>query len=460
MMLLLLAGCSLFPQSSYVRPDIEMPEQWQAATEENTQRTEKFWESFNDPLLNDLIEKALKVNNDVRAATIKVQRARLEAGLAGTDLYPTPSASADASFSKDLKDGNSTRNFSAAAGLSYEIDLWGKYSGSYDAELLEVEATEADLRSAALSLIGTTADLYWQIAYLKQVIDLNKNSVTYARKTLELVDARYSAGDASRLELIQSQRNLISKEAGLTQNLQSLAEARHAFAILFNQAPGENPAERAGLDKTFTPQVGAGLPAEILRNRPDLFAAELRLRKAHKQIGITKAGYYPAINLSGDLGSSSIELREILQNPAATLGIGLALPFVNWNVTHLNVEISEADYAEAVVNFRQTLYSALSEVEDALSARIHYQDEAEKRMASFNLALQAEKLSGIRYRAGENRLQDWLDEQESRRDAEQTLMENRLNQLKSAMQLFLALGGGYQDGLDEKTDMAGDINYQ
>ncbi|MBN2428521.1 MAG: efflux transporter outer membrane subunit [Deltaproteobacteria bacterium] len=459
-MLLLLAGCSLFAQSSYVRPDIEIPEQWQTATEENTQRTEKFWESFNDPLLNDLIEKALQVNNDVRAATIKVQRARLEAGLAGTDLLPTPSASADASFSKDLKDGNSSPNFSASAGLSYEIDLWGKYSGSYEAELLEVEATEADRRSAALSLIGTTADLYWQIAYLKQLIDLNKDSVTYARKTLELVDTRYSAGDASRLEMIQNQRNLISKEAGLTQNLQSLAEARHAFAILFNQAPGENPAERAGLDKTFTPQVRAGLPAEILHNRPDLFAAELRLRKVHKQIGITKAGYYPAINLSGDLGSSSMELREILQNPAATLGIGLALPFVNWNATRLNVEISEADYAEAVVNFRQTLYSALSEVEDALSARIHYQDEAEKRMASFSLALQAEELSAIRYRAGESRLQDWLDEQESRREAEQTLMENRLNQLKSAMQLFLALGGGYPDGLDEKTGMAADINYQ
>ena len=440
---ILFGGCSLFSRSPYVKPDIPMPQQWQAqAGEKNAGWTEKFWESFDDPLLNRLIEEVLAVNNDIRVAAITVRRARLEADLTRTDIHPTPSLSADGSYHNDLKNGDSSKIFTASAGLNYEIDLWGKYADRHGAAVLEAEATEADRRSAALSLVGTTAGLYWQIAYLNQLIGLNRSDIDYAQQTLDLVRARYDAGAASRLDLIQSQRNLIVRETSLTQNLQTLAEARHAFTILFDRAPDKQPAERPSLEGTFAPRISAGIPADVLHNRPDLSAAELRLRKAHKEIGITKADYYPAFNLTGDLGSSSMHLREILQNPAATLGASLALPFIQWNVTRLNVEISETDYAKAVISFRQTLFTALSEVENALSARIHYQDEGKKYAASLHLAMQAEKLSEIRYLAGESELQDWLDEQELRREAEKTILENHFNQLKNSMQLFLALGGG------------------
>jgi outer membrane protein TolC len=148
--------------------------------------------------------------------------------------------------------------------------------------------------------------------------------------------------------------------------------------------------------------------------------------------------------LTGTLGTSSTSLIEVLRNPYTTLGAGLTLPFIQWNTMHLNVEISKTEYEEAVVNFRQTLYSALSDVESALAARKNYAEEIKQLNDSLELARKAEQLAEIRYQTGSTALQSLLDAQESRRDAERALAAVRLNQLKNCMKLYQALGGDMQ----------------
>jgi outer membrane protein TolC len=158
-------------------------------------------------------------------------------------------------------------------------------------------------------------------------------------------------------------------------------------------------------------------------------------------VDATRASFYPTFTLTGSLGGSSISLENVLRNPIATLGAGLVLPFVQWNTARLTTRISETHYEEAVVTFRRTLYTALAEVENALSAAARYQEEIVLLEQSVELSRKAEQLAEIRYRSGATGVQAWLDEQERRRNAEVTLSENRCNRLKNMMKLYQALGG-------------------
>lgn len=441
---LMLSGCSsLLSRSQYTRPEASLPNQWQEAAVSGTTvaASEKWWQDFNDPTLNDLIERALKANNNLAAATVRVQRAQLAAKLTNTNLTPTVSVGANSSIRRDLNSHVESKASGATGTASYELDLWGKFASARDVSYWEAEATESDRQSTALALIGTVATSYWQIAYLNERIATVEASIAYAEKILDLAEVKYQAGSVSVLDKVQAQQTVASQKAQLTQLQQQRTETRNALAILFDQAPENKMPELQGLSGNPLPQVAAGLPASLLEQRPDLQAAEQRLRKYLANIDNTRASFYPSLTLTGSLGTSSTSLTEVLRNPYTLLGAGLTLPFIQWNTMELNVAIAKADYEEAVVNFRQTLYSALSDVENALSARTSYAEESKQLTESLALARRAEQLVEVRYRAGSTGLQAWLDAQESRRDAERALAIVRLAQLKNSMTLYQSLGG-------------------
>lgn len=441
---LLLGGCGgLLPRSRYVRPDVILPQSWQGERTSGATiaRGKQWWRDFNDPVLNDLIERALKSNNDLAAAAIKVRRAQLNAKLTDTNITPSVSVEAGSNIRRDLKSRTNTKSSGITGTVSYEVDLWGKLASARDADQWEAEATESDRQSTALSLIGTTAKDYWKIAYLNERIATAEARIAYGEKTLELTEAKYAAGAVSSLDVVKARQTVASQRADLTQLIQQRTEARNALAILFDQAPENGVAERRQLPVGPLPALRAGLPAHLLAQRPDLRAAEQRLRKYLANVDNTKASYYPSFTLTGNLGTSSVSLLSFLQNPYAALGASLTVPFIQWNTMKLNVELSRTDYEEAVVNFRQTFYSALSDVENALSGRIQYEEENRLLEESLNLAVTAERLAEVQYREGSTALQTWLDAQESRRDAENSLAENRFNRLSSMMTLYQALGG-------------------
>jgi len=424
-----------------------MPQQWQEQTVTGTAVADQaqWWKSFNDPILDDLIDHALRSNNDLAAATIKVRRALLKSGLTNTNLTPSVNISADSSYNRDLKQNSNSENYSVIGNLSYELDLWGRLESLRTADIWEVKATEADRQNTALSLIATTASSYWQIAYLNQQIASSQASIAYAEKTLDLVQVKYRAGAVSKLDSVQAQQNVATQKAALSQLFMQRNEARNALAILFDQPPENTMPERNQLPDNPLPVIESGLPAEILGRRPDLRAAELRLRESLANLDATRASFYPTFTLTGSLGTSSASLTNALQNPIAALGAGLVLPFVQWNTMNVNIRVSETQYEEAVVNFRQTLYKALSEVENALSANIRYQEEGLRLEQALSLAKQAEFLLEVRYRAGATPMQSWLDAQESRRSAEISLARNRLNRLVNLMKLYQVMGGGGSD---------------
>lgn len=442
--ILILGGCGgLLPRSQYERPDVTMPRNWQNAGTSGASvvNGEKWWQGFRDPTLDALIERALRTNNDLAAAAVKVRRARLSSRLTDTNLTPSVSVGAANNISYDLKNGSNTKSGGVTGTVSYEVDLWGKLASSRDAARWEAEATETDRQSVALSLIGTTAGNYWQMAYLNERIATAEASIAYAQKCLELAETKYGAGSVSFLDVVQARQTLAGLRADLTKLEQQRTEARNALAILFDQTPENTTPELQRLPGGLLPEVAPGIPASVLSQRPDLRAAEQRLRKYLANIDYTRRSYYPSITLTGNLGTSSASLTSILQNPYAALGTSLAALFIQWNTMQLNVAISETEYEEAAINFRQTLYSALSDVENALSARGRYGEENRFLEESLKLARRAEELAEVRYRAGSTELKTWLDAQETRRSAENSLAENRLNRLKNCMTLYQALGG-------------------
>lgn len=444
---LALGGCTLFQPEPRAQRPLEVPQRWQqpippAATGAMVAQSADWWTAFDDRQLDRLIDDALRTNNNLAAAGIRVRRAQLQAGLANTNLTPDVLGQASTSRSYDLKRGGVAGSASSSAvTLSYELDLWGRLSALRSAADWELKATESDREAAALSLVGTTAGLYWQIGYLNQRIELSEAGMEDGRRILALARVKYAAGAVSGLDVAQAGQNLATQEAAHTQLLQQRVEARNALAILFDPPPEPMAPEPARLPDIALPAIDAGVPASLLGRRPDLRAAEQRLRVALANVDATRTGFYPALSLTGVLGTSSTALGELLKNPVATLGAGLTLPFLQWNTARLTVAVSQTQYEEAVAGFRQSLYTALSEVENALSSRTQLRAESESLALALQEAQRAERLSEVRYRAGATALQPVLDAKDRRRAAEVSLAQNRLNQLNATMTLYKALGG-------------------
>lgn len=448
---LLLAGCSSL-RTPYEAPAVAIPAQWQHATgpaaangaRDAQAATGAWWKAFNDPVLDSLVESALARNNDLAVATIRVRRAQLQARLA--EHRPQFNASTNASTSRPVDGGASTRSNAVSLGVSYEVDLWNRLGASLDVARWEALATVQDREATAQALVGTTATLYWQLGYYSQRLAAASESIAYAERTLALVQAQYDAGAVSSLEVAESRQSLASQRASLALLQQQYVETSNALVLLFDGS-AIGPAAPAwsaprALPTQPLPEVSAGLPAELLARRPDLRAAELRLREALASVDATRLSYYPQFSLTGALGGSSASLGNVLANPIATLGAGLVLPFLNRTEMQVSTDIARADYEQAVVTFRQTLYQALTDVDNALSARLRYEEQAAQLEQSLADARRAEQLYEVRYRAGAVALKPWLDAQEKRRSAETALAENRLNRLSNHATLFQALGGG------------------
>ena len=443
---LVLAGCASTVSTQSDMDKVQIPEQWQTRTQNPSalSQEDKWWLQFSDPRLSTLVEKALVTNNNLTAAGYKLRQAQLAAGLAQNNLFPTVSASASGSASRPLDTGNAstTRAFSTGVSVAYEVDLWGKLSQASHIKQWEAQATEQDLLSTQLTIEGTVAKLYWQIAYLNQKFKLGEQSVAYARKTLDLVRVQFNAGAVSQLEVLSAERSLASQEATQEDLRQQREVARNAMAIMFDAPPSAHITdEPLTLPNTTPPATATNLPAEVLARRPDLQAAELRLRQSLGNINVARANFYPTFNLTARVGTGANSLSQILSDPIGALALNLALPFLNWNENQLNLKISKAAYEQNSVNFRQTLYTALQDVDNALSAQTQLRLQGEKQLLAWQNAQKAERLYEVRYRAGGDSLKTWLDAQETRRQAEAAYLLNRYNQYVNRVELILALGG-------------------
>ncbi|MHA7685475.1 efflux transporter outer membrane subunit [Cupriavidus sp. PET2-C1] len=398
-----------------------------------------WWHAFHDPALDRLIAHALIVNNDLAKAAIRVYRARLQAGITATNLTPNVTANGGIQPRRQAEHRRVVGSLNLS--LNYELDLWGSLAAERDAARWAAEATQAQREAMRLQIIGDTAKLYWKIGYRNDQLALNNANIADAERTLALVRVRHAAGAVSRIDVMDAEQTLISLRAARTETIQQRTEDRNALSILFNRPPDVLRAEPKTLPVLPLPVVSAYMPANMLSRRPDVREAESRLRVSLAHVDQKRTSFYPTFTLTGSTGGSSISLTRLLSNPLASIGLGIALPFLQWNTMQLEIKVSKTEYEEAVIKFRETLYGALAEVDNALAKREQLERQAEELTQSLALARHAEALARTRYLSGFTDLQRWLEQKKRLRDALSADAKNRLAQLNNRMTLYKSLGG-------------------
>lgn len=443
-----LVGCAAVVKTPYEAPATNIPTNFQYGKASSQQihadtYADQWWTLFNDAELNQLVNQVLAANSDLAVAGINLQRARLQAGLAANKQGPRVSSSVSTGHNINLNSGDDTsKGLSASAGVSYELDLFGRLASQTEAAKWEALATEQDLQATAQSLIATTANLYWQLGYLNERYSIAQQNLASTQKTYELVKVQYKAGAVSGLDLTQAEQSVQSQKASLSQIAQQKVETRTALAVLLHQPVQQlNISEPQKLPRITLPTIAAGLPADLLSRRPDLKASELRLRETLANKDATKASYYPSISLTGSLGSSSTSLSNLLQNPALALGASLSLPFLQYNDMKKDLAISDLDYEKAIIQYRQTLYQAFADVENALSNRTELSQQVALQERNLQLAEKTERLTEVRYRHGAIALKNLLDAQETTRNARLSLVQTKQSQYNAYVILMQALGG-------------------
>ncbi|MBY7842633.1 efflux transporter outer membrane subunit [Vibrio fluvialis] len=437
---LLATGC--VARSELPEQNVTVPEQWQTGqTQNETQAISQWWTSFGDPQLNQWVEKVLATNSDLAIATLTLKQARLEAGLATSDTYPDVSASVSGERSKPLDGGDSSKSYQTSLSVSYELDLWGKLSAAKDAAMWTALATQQEREATAQSLVATTAQLYWQIGYLNQRVELSNNDIKDAKETLALTQSQYRHGSVTRVNVLEAERTLAGLEATHRDYLQQRTEAVNAFAILFDQPPQDLATSIPALPDYAVPTIEAGVPADVLNRRPDVKQSLFELKSVLATKDNTDTNYFPSLTLTGALGGSSTELRKLLSDPIGTLGADLTLPFLNWNEMQLNRDIAQVKYESAIISYRKTLYAALQDVDNALSAKENYEFQAEKLQKQYDSAAEVARIYKSQYEYGAIDITTLLDAQENERSAKASLLENRYNQLVNIATVYQSLGG-------------------
>lgn len=441
---LALGACS--QQSAYQRPDLAVAPAWQQAKEGlDQQQAGLWWQGFKDPNLDRLVAAVLAANPDMQVAGLRLRSALLGADLADTNLTPSVNANLSVDGTKNMKDGSASSNLGPSLTLSYEVDLWGRLAAVRDQAQWEAEASEQDLAATRLLLIGKALEQYWQLAYLGSAISLGELQLNNYERAERLTRAKYDAGAITRLDLVQASQQKAGKQAELASLILQREQAGNALRLLLGRSSGPLEFAPSALALGPIPTLAVGIPADVLARRPDVRAAELRLRKTLAKGDEIRTGFYPTLSLTGGASTTSDTLTQVLSNPVGTLGATLALPFLEYNKTRLSIASSELDYQIAETEFRKQLYTALLEVEDGLAARHQGEQRLHYLEQQLGYAREAERLAQARFQAGATGVQPWLDEQNRLWDAELSLLAQQQTQLNNMAGIYRALGGSDRD---------------
>lgn len=438
--LLLLAGCSALTRSDYQRPLLSLPTQWQPATDTVS---EYGWQRFGDPRLARVIEQVLESNNDLAAAAITVQQARVAAGLTDTNMTPDVAVSGSASNSKNVRRGTSSQeSYSSGITIAWELDLWGKLARTREQSEWEAVASEQDYHATVLTTMGTTAQLYWRIALYNQQIRNQRDGLAISQQTVQQVQSWFNAGKVGQLDVLQSQQALLERENQWRTLVQQRQNTRNALALLLNRPAEQHADEAPALDVNQQVPIAQKTPLRVIAQRPDIQAAESRLRAALAGYDASRLQFYPALSLDASLNAGSQIFSQWFSDPIRSIGGALTLPFIQWNTQQLTVKQADLAVKQAAITFRSTAYAALAEVDEAMENRLSADEQRARLHQSLALSQRRLTLTESRYRAGAVDFQTLLDAQDDLLTLENSLAQTQYDYLYATLQLWLAQGGG------------------
>jgi len=452
--LLLLTGCSFGPK--YKRPPIAVPDAYRGlAPDAGPQGAlslgdEKWWEVFHDSRLQELIREALINNYDVRIAATRVLQAQAQLGITRADQFPTITGGAAA---VDLQNPQTKLipSFVTSANqvnlsLFWELDFWGKYRKATEAARANLLATDWGRKAVISTLVSNVATAYFQLLELDLEMEISRQTLASRKESLSLVEIRSNGGTSSMLEVRQSQQ-LVYAAASEIPDLERRIEQQENFInILLGKNPAPVPRGKPLLEAQGLPVVPAGLPSSLLERRPDLQSAEQQLVAANAQIGVAKAAYFPQITLTATGGFQSSALTSLFTGPAGLWSFGgqLVQPIFTGGRIKSGVRLAEAQDQQAVFFYQQSIQEAFREVSDSLVGYRKLQEFRQQQELLTAAAQDTIRLADIRYQGGVTSYLEVLDSDTRYFNAAIGLAQAELNERLALVQLYNALGGGWQ----------------
>ncbi|QOY73762.1 efflux transporter outer membrane subunit [Pseudomonas sp. OST1909] len=435
---------------------IAAPVVWQYAERDADQATnQRWWTQFGSPVLNRLIDQARRDSFDVAAAMARVRQAQATAVIAGAPLLPEVKFNLSASRQRLLRgSGNSdldatesnrtVNNYDANLTASYEIDFWGGRAAARDSAVHSLHASEFDQANVELTLLSNVADRYAQTLAAHQRLQIAELNLANARNVLDLVQTRYDAGSATALEFAQQKSLVAGQQRQLPLIQQSAEESRITLAALLGQpvqalALGSEP-----FQALTWPNIGPGVPSQLLRRRPDIAQAEAQLAAANADVTVARAAMLPSVTLGATLGSGAYKAEDVLRSPFYTLTSGLIAPIFNNGRLSAERDKARARQDELLQTYRGAIINGFADVEKALSSLTRLDQQRQWQTEELQQAQTAFQIAQSRYEAGAEDLLTVLETQRTLYAAQDLNVQLRLSRLQASIALYKALGGGWK----------------
>lgn len=443
----LLAGCALGPD--YRRPSQDVPLQYRGQAEaEPDSLGDADWRTvYTAPALQALLEEALRTNLDLRIAATRVEQA--QAALGSVRLRQLPNVDAGGSLSRGQVSTYAQspaqpligERASASVDLSWELDFWGRLRRLGEAARAEYLGSRAAERAVRVSLVANVASAYYSLCALDERAAAAGRAVQAREAFLKLTRAQLQRGMVSGLDVASAEAQLAAAQASVHDLARQREQTENALSVLLARQP-QSLSRGSCVDPV---SAGAGLPSRLLERRPDLQQAEQALVAANARVGAAKAALFPTISLTGSFGVLSTDVSELLSGAAETwsAGVGLLQPLLNADRNLYQLDLAKARTREALLQYEKTVRTAFREVADALVAQSRSREVLAAQQAQTDALRRAEEIAQARYRAGYSSYFDVINADRDLFAAEQALAQARLGAQLATVDLYRALGGGW-----------------
>ncbi len=457
-----LGGCKVGPD--FKRPEVSLPSGWHAANDPRfvaeTAADDRWWRAFNDTSLDHLVELAYRQNLPLQIQGLRIVEARAQLGVVTGKEFPqkqelTASGTGvglSRSAANALRIDRNFVYYQVGFDAAWELDLWGKYARGADAASAGLLASVADYYSAIVSLTAEVARTYVAVRTFEVLIGLAEDNAKLQETGLAIAESRFRNGATSELDPTQAKTQLESTRASIPALETSLAQARDALSTLLGQPPGNVDALLTGpkgIPKAPA-KAAVGVPAEMLRRRPDIRSAELMAAAQCARIGIAKAELYPSFSLVGTIGLQATSIGGAPHNPFSPAGIfftagpQISWPFFNYGRLENAVRVEDARFQELLVDYHDTVLKAAREVEDAMTGFLGTEESVVFEQNAVVAAQRAVQIATSEYQEGATDFQRVLDAQRSLLDQENSLAETSSSVATNWIALYKALGGGWE----------------
>ena len=453
---LALAGCAVGP--NYKRPSVPVPERFygdERAAEARSLADAPWWDIFDDPILKALIDEALRKGFDARLAAARVEEARARFGIARSQFFP--SVDYEGSWQRARADqflnpsGKAQTRWTADVGVSWELDLWGRIRRLNESARAEYLATEEGRRGVLLSLVSDVAVAYMDLRELDGELDIAKRTTGAFQDTYDLFNRRLEGGAASALETARAAASLGQVAAQIPEIERAIVARENQINFLLGRNPQPIARERPVMG--VPPDVPPGLPSTLLERRPDVRQAEQILVAANANVGVAKADFFPRLSLTGLFGNVSPELGDLFSHGKTwSIGAGLLGPLFQGGRIKRNYEAVRAQWKQATIQYEATAANAFGEVSRALVDRTKLVETERQRARTVAAYQEAVRLASLRYTSGLSAYFEVLEAQQQLFPAEIGLAQTRRDQLVAVVNLYRALGGGWQAEERLRTD--------